>query len=502
MSPRRDFLVLVASAFCGTAAPPAVFAFQIILVKQSWKAEEILRRLRPGESFEGLAKKHSIDPSASWGGYVGSTGLLALGREATQAVAHVHSRQLTEVTKTPFGNLIVKVLGKESEGDTSGGTPKPYQTTDNVRYTTEVGGFFRAVQLFKRFQEFEDQQDLRANCRRRQQALATQIHYLENYLATPEVRQGLAASAKLMEAHEALGQFWSYQGKMEKAVEQFQAAYEIAGAHGLRSVQLDFEEQLGIAEMRRGETENCVHGHAAMSCIFPLCPEAQHKLPSGSEKAIQHFAKYLSQKPDDLEVKWLLNFACMTLGMYPHGIPEQYLIPSAAFESKQDIGHFVDIAPSLGLNVFHMAGGVIVDDFDNDGFLDVVISSFDSCAPLRYFHNNGDGTFTDRSSEAGFSDQLGGLNIVQTDYNNDGLLDIYVMRGAWELPIRNSLLRNNGDGTFTDVTHQAGLAAPAHQTLSAAWADFDNDGHLDLFVGHEFAASQLFRNNGDGTFTE
>ena len=265
---------------------------------------------------------------------------------------------------------------------------------------------------------------------------------------------------------------------------------------------LRLRESLGIAEIRRGESDNCVHGHAALSCIFPLRAAAQHKLTSGSEKAVQHFLEYLKSAPDDLEVKWLLNIAYMTLGKYPQDVPSTYLIRPETFNSEQDIGRFVDIAPALGLNVFQMAGGIIVDDFDNDGFLDVVISTFDSCSSLHYFHNNGDGTFSDWSAKAGFSDQLGGLNIVQTDYNNDGLLDIFVIRGAWELPIRNSLLRNNGDGTFTDVTHEAGLAEPAFQTLSAAWADFDNDGYLDLFLGHENAPNRLFHNNGDGTFTD
>src|SRR5262249_22864394 len=72
----------------------------------------------------------------------------------------------------------------------------------------------------------------------------------------------------------------------------------------------------------------------------------------------------------------------------------------------------------------------------------------------------------------------------------------------WEFPMRNSLLRNNGDGTFTDVTESAGLLSGAHRTHSAAWADFDNDGWLDAFIGHEESPSQLFRNRGDRTFED
>ena len=147
-----------------------------------------------------------------------------------------------------------------------------------------------------------------------------------------------------------------------------------------------------------------------------------------------------------------------------------------------------------------MAGGVIVDDFENNGLLDVVTSSMNMCEHLHYFHNNGDGTFTDQSEKAGLSDQLGGLNMIQADYNNDGCMDILVLRGGWEIPMRKSLLRGNCNGTFTDVTKQAGLADPPTATQSAVWADINNDGWLDLFVAAEHGPAQLFLNNGDGTF--
>jgi len=154
------------------------------------------------------------------------------------------------------------------------------------------------------------------------------------------------------------------------------------------------------------------------------------------------------------------------------------------------------------LNVFLAAGGVIVDDFDNDGLLDVITSSADMCDSLHFFHNNGDGTFSDRTAQAGLANQLGGLNLIQADYDNDGCMDVLVLRAGWEFPIRKSLLRNNCDGTFTDVTEKAGLGATPGPTQTAAWADIDNDGLLDLFVGNENAPSQLFRNRGDGTFED
>jgi hypothetical protein len=182
--------------------------------------------------------------------------------------------------------------------------------------------------------------------------------------------------------------------------------------------------------------------------------------------------------------------------------------PAARFASEYDIKRFNDVAPHLGLNVTGHAGGSVLEDFDGDGFLDLMLSSQGPLDQLRYFRNNGDGAFSERTSEAGLTGLTGGLNLVHADYNNDGRADVLVLRGGWWGEHGNyppSLLRNDG-GAFADVTEEAGLLA-FHPTQTAAWGDYDNDGWLDLFIGHESSVqarhpSQLFHNNGDGTFTE
>jgi tetratricopeptide (TPR) repeat protein len=340
-----------------------------------------------------------------------------------------------------------------------------------------------------------------------------EIRSLSLEQATSAIEAALQASsesadpAKAIRLHNASATVYLFKGDTANAIAHFEQALRIAEAHltenprfpAMRNIDL---AALGIAHMRRGEVDNCVTNRSADRCIFPLTVGARHSLRSGSERAIEYFERYLEREPSSLEVRWLLNVAYQTLGQYPDKVPRAYLIPPAALESKENIGRFVDVAPSLGLDTMGSAGGSIVDDFDNDGFLDVVETSFDPCQPMRAFRNNGDGTFSDASTRSHLAEQLGGINSVQTDFNNDGLLDVFVMRGGWQWPMRNSLLRNNGNGTFSDVTSESGLLSVDHPTHSAAWADFDNDGWLDVFIGHEHTPSQLFRNKGDGTFED
>ena len=132
----------------------------------------------------------------------------------------------------------------------------------------------------------------------------------------------------------------------------------------------------GVAGLRRGETENCIDCRGEGACIFPLRPSAVHTIPAGSRQAIASFTEYLRQFPDDLGVRWLLNLAYMTLGEYPSAVPREYLLTFDNFGTEMDIGRFKDIAHLAGVNRLNMAGGAIMDDFDNDGFLDLVVSSW------------------------------------------------------------------------------------------------------------------------------
>jgi ASPIC and UnbV/FG-GAP-like repeat len=198
-----------------------------------------------------------------------------------------------------------------------------------------------------------------------------------------------------------------------------------------------------------------------------------------------------------------LNLARMTLGEYPVNVDPRFLVSlEQFFHSELDIGRFRDVGHLVGLNRLNQAGGAIMEDFDNDGLLDVVVTAIDPTEHMALYRNSGNGTFEDRSEAAGLTDQLGGLVCYQTDYNNDGLMDIFVARGAWiPWPIRPSLLRNAGGGVFKDVTQQAGLLAAVNSN-AACWGDYDNDGWLDLFIGCERQPNRLYHNRRDGTFEE
>jgi tetratricopeptide (TPR) repeat protein len=281
----------------------------------------------------------------------------------------------------------------------------------------------------------------------------------------------------------------------------------------------DLHRLRGLVYLRQAEITNCVQRHNRDCCLLPLRDGGIHDRRGPAGRARLAYEAALAAEPDSLGLRWLLNIAAMAVGEHPDGVAPAYRVPPEAFASEADVGRFVDVAPDLGVNAFNLCGGCIVDDFDGDGRLDIVTTTFDPQGPAVFYRNvsapGGGLAFEDASASSRLDDQLGGLNCVGADYDDDGDLDVLILRGAWLFDdgrIRNSLVRNNGDGTFTDVTRAAGLADPARPTQAAAWGDYDNDGDLDVFIGNESRAewettggdypSQLFRNDGDGTFTD
>jgi hypothetical protein len=186
-------------------------------------------------------------------------------------------------------------------------------------------------------------------------------------------------------------------------------------------------------------------------------------------------------------------------------------------------GSFTDVTEQAGLadaGDGNYGMGVAVGDYDNDGYPDLYVTSY---GKNILYHNHGDGTFTDVTAKAGVAAGSWSVSAGFFDYDNDGKLDLFVTRymewdtkhsktcgGDWhtycppaEFPATTSILyRNNGDGTFTDVSQKSGIAAKKGRALGVAFADYDGDGFTDIFVANDGMQQYLYHNNGDGTFTE
>ncbi|MCB1221749.1 MAG: CRTAC1 family protein [Planctomycetales bacterium] len=271
----------------------------------------------------------------------------------------------------------------------------------------------------------------------------------------------------------------------------------------------------GLAWLRKAEVENCIARNNADCCIFPLAGGGLHEVDTPARNAMKAYSKYLEYDPGNDGGIWLLNIAAMAADQWPDGLPADVRIPRESFSDDSGFPRFENVSSRLGIDSFDLCGGTIVDDFNGDGLPDIVSSTFDFNGSLKYFENDGQGGFTDRAQASGLALQKGGLNCIGADYDNDGDLDILVLRGAWLMDdglVRNSLLRNNGDGTFSDVTRAAGMQLPGRPTQAACWHDFDNDGWLDLYEANESRRviekegpsypARLWVSNRDGSFTE
>src|SRR3989441_4299406 len=182
----------------------------------------------------------------------------------------------------------------------------------------------------------------------------------------------------------------------------------------------DTHKFLGLCFMRLGEQENCVAHHGIDSCLVPIKGTGLHTVTRGSRSAIRELTAVLETRPDDLGARWLMNIAYMTLGEYPDKVPAKWRIPPKVFASEYDIKRFYDIAPGLGRAIQGHAGGAIMDDFDGDGFLDVLFSSMGVRDQMRHFHNNAAGTFTDRTEAAGPVGGKGGPDNIHAHHDHDG----------------------------------------------------------------------------------
>jgi len=190
------------------------------------------------------------------------------------------------------------------------------------------------------------------------------------------------------------------------------------------------------------------------------------------------------------------------------------------YHQKTD-GTFEDVTEKAGLQGTGYGMGVAVGDYDNDGYEDLYVTAYGG---NKLYHNNGDGTFSDVTAKAGVGGSGWSTSAAWVDLDGDGFLDLVVLRYLeWDFddiwcgehkegyraychpdyfkPARPLVYHNNGDGTFTEVAEKLGLSKPA-KGLGVALADYDHDGHIDLFFANDSMVEYLYHNKGDGSFEE
>jgi enediyne biosynthesis protein E4 len=279
----------------------------------------------------------------------------------------------------------------------------------------------------------------------------------------------------------------------------------------------------------------------ATAAMFATTASAQIRFEEIAEKSGLHFTTANSPTPNKNQVETMVAGVGL-LDYDGDGYLDIYLVNGAAipslrkespaywnrlFHNNRD-GTFTDVTEKAGVAGEGYGMGVAVGDYDNDGRPDLFLANV---TRNQLFHNNGDGTFTDVTAKAGVAGALlDGRKMWSAgagwfDYNNDGKLDLFVVNYCkWEVnkdpyctvgsgtrgychpnyyaPTHSTLYRNNGDGTFTDVSAETGIAALAGKGMSVSFADYDGDGFLDAFVANDTTRNFLFHNLGGKKFEE
>jgi len=222
---------------------------------------------------------------------------------------------------------------------------------------------------------------------------------------------------------------------------------------------------------------------------------------------------------DGLPDLYVVNGRPLDDSMHPYPLKEKPAVPPHNHLYRNDgNGHFTDVTTKAGLNPDMYSIAVAAADFDNDGYVDLLVTGY---GKTILYHNDGNGHFTDVTAKAGIKVDGWGISSTWLDYDRDGCVDLFVGRYVkfdpkyrnyyaadnYPGPLdyegeTNKLYHNNCDGTFTDVSEKSGVAEYVGRTMGVTAADFDNDGWDDIYVANDRTENFLFRNKHDGTFEE
>jgi enediyne biosynthesis protein E4 len=205
--------------------------------------------------------------------------------------------------------------------------------------------------------------------------------------------------------------------------------------------------------------------------------------------------------------------------MHPYPLKDKPVTPPHNHLYRNDgNGHFTDVTEKSGLDPDMYAVAVTAADYDNDGYVDLLVTGYGKAI---LYHNDGNGHFTDVTAKAGINVERWSISSTWLDYDKDGCVDLFIGRYVkfdpkyrayyaadnYPGPLdyegeTNKLYHNNCDGTFTDVSEKSGIAAFVGRTMGVTAADYDNDGWDDIYVANDRTENFLFRNKHDGTFEE
>ena len=304
------------------------------------------------------------------------------------------------------------------------------------------------------------------------------------------------------------GWFRLRDGRNDEAVDDFEACVADA-TEGEADVRGECRRMLAIAWMRVAEVQHCVSVIGGGFCVSPTSGEP-HEDPAPMTAAADALSAYLAEDdPERSDVAWLLNLTALARGAWPDAVPEAFRADPTRLTPSTPLPAWTDVGPSVGLTQADIAGTPVLEDFDGNGFVDLLFSNFDPERRPSLWLQSADGSFCDASHATGLDGAGASLFLTAADYDNDGDSDLLVPRAGWydvDGGVSVLLYQNDGTGRFHDVTLASGLAEVTGPSQVAVWADFNVDGWLDVFVGRESQTrptpSSLYLNQGDGTFVD
>jgi len=298
----------------------------IIVTPTAEQAQEVLKELKAGMDFGVVAREHSIDSTAADGGYMGRMNPQQLRADLRDGLSGVKPGELSGVVKTPQGFAVLTVFhGVPNRPDLDKKRLASLGSSVAVRQSVVVSGNGEAKSVFDQFTKPKGwERDLAQPCAIRRQSLQYAIQRMHQLLAEAAAQPaGEVPPRDLLEGYTALAELDAYVGEMNESIDSWKSAGKIALTNFPDSTPY-LLETIGVSYLHLAEMENGVYHNPSSLDIFPPMDASAHfEKQEHSQMAIQYFQSYLDKRPDDMEVRWLLNLTYVTLGQYPAGVPPQ-----------------------------------------------------------------------------------------------------------------------------------------------------------------------------------